>query len=296
MYHGLDTAVTTEGAITGFVQLLPYCFYEYCGVGHPIVKEEIMYLAYLRLRALERGNKRKTNDQTTNLFIIGRYHIDHRTVKMITWEPLFDSAVSETEDVTGEVRIPLDPPLSMSPHISPVALHEMRQAEFIDYFQRMGNLYLFGPSALRAGITLVVVTSASVHSLSQDFSLPSEAKGPDLEWHIEWTERGERLPIARLRDPPPISSSYNAEELWHLTHGLSLSPSDDDLIFNCAAAICVQHQVAVNIVVEDATSSYGGSVMGRKDKRKKRDHPLGYYSIIRDYLQSNCTYEPWEFR
>ncbi|KAF6137283.1 hypothetical protein GIB67_036320 [Kingdonia uniflora] len=40
MYHGLDTAVTTGGAITGFVQLLPYWFYEYCGVGHPIVKEE----------------------------------------------------------------------------------------------------------------------------------------------------------------------------------------------------------------------------------------------------------------
>ncbi|KAF6166644.1 hypothetical protein GIB67_005506 [Kingdonia uniflora] len=34
--------------------------------------------------------------------------------------------------VTGEVRIPLDPPLSMSPHISPATLHEMRQAGFVD--------------------------------------------------------------------------------------------------------------------------------------------------------------------
>ncbi|KAF6150471.1 hypothetical protein GIB67_030272 [Kingdonia uniflora] len=74
LYHGLDTAVTTGGAITAFVQLLPYWFYEYYEVGHPIVKEE----------------------------------------------------------VTGEVRIPLDPLLSMSPHISPAALHEMRQAGFTD--------------------------------------------------------------------------------------------------------------------------------------------------------------------
>ncbi|KAF6170905.1 hypothetical protein GIB67_014722 [Kingdonia uniflora] len=81
--------------------------------------------------------------------------------------------------VTSEVRIPLDPPFSMSPHINPATLHEMRQAEFVDYeqfvvgevretyasyraeqilkvghmltdSQRMRNLDLFGPSALRA--------------------------------------------------------------------------------------------------------------------------------------------------
>ncbi|KAF6146229.1 hypothetical protein GIB67_011701 [Kingdonia uniflora] len=188
--HGLDTAVTAGGAITGFVNLLPYWFYEYCGVGYPIVKEE----------------------------------------------------------VTGEVRIPLDPLLNMSPHISPAALHEMRQARFINYeqfvvgeervtyasyraeqisevghmltdSQRMGNLDLFGPSTLNAGITPEVVTLASVHSLSQDFNLPGEAEGPDLGWYMEWTGQRERLPIARLRDPPPMSSSYSAEELWHLTHG-----------------------------------------------------------------------------
>ncbi|KAF6155031.1 hypothetical protein GIB67_035778 [Kingdonia uniflora] len=129
--EGLDTAITTGGAITGFVQLLPYWFYEYCGVGYPIVKEE----------------------------------------------------------VTGEVRIPLDPPLSMSPHISPAALHEMRYARFVDYSQRMGNLDLFRPSTLRAGITPVVVTSTSIHSLSQNFSLPDEAKGPDLGWNMKWTGR-----------------------------------------------------------------------------------------------------------
>ncbi|KAF6151253.1 hypothetical protein GIB67_002952, partial [Kingdonia uniflora] len=205
LYHGLDTA---------------YWFYEYCGVGHPIVKEDV------------------------------KYHIDHRTVETITWEPWFDSTVSETEDVLnakllsrkrialqvpnenykyylgdkcwrqviGEVRIPLDPPLSMSPHISPATLHEMRQAGFVDYSQRMGNLDLFGPSALRAGIIPVVVTSASVHSLSQDFSLPGEAEGPDLGWHMQWIGRRENHPIARLRDPPPMSSSYGTEELWHLSH------------------------------------------------------------------------------
>ncbi|KAF6157839.1 hypothetical protein GIB67_003739 [Kingdonia uniflora] len=55
LYHGLDTAVTTGGAITGFSQLLEYWFYEYCGVGHPIVKEEVKFSAYPRLRACERG-------------------------------------------------------------------------------------------------------------------------------------------------------------------------------------------------------------------------------------------------
>ncbi|KAF6141764.1 hypothetical protein GIB67_027942 [Kingdonia uniflora] len=112
MYHGLDTAVMTGGAITGFVQLLPYWFYEYCGVGHLIVKDEVKYPAYLCLRAWERGNRRKTNDQAANLFIIGRYHIDHHTVETIIWEPWFDSTVSETEDVlNGKLisrkRIPL---------------------------------------------------------------------------------------------------------------------------------------------------------------------------------------------
>ncbi|KAF6171373.1 hypothetical protein GIB67_009514 [Kingdonia uniflora] len=281
LYHGLDTVVTTGGVITGFMQLLPYWFYEYYGVGHPIVKEEVKYLAYPHLRAWERGNRRKTNDQAANLFIIGRYHIDRRTFETITWEPWFDSAVSETEDVlnaklisrkriplqvpngnceyylgdrcwrqvTGEVRIPLDPPLSMSLHISPAALHEMRQARFVDCkqfvvgevretyascwaeqilevghmltdSQRMGNLDLFGLSVLRAGITPMVITSASIHGLSQDFSLPSEAEGPDLGWYMEWTGRRERLPITRLRDSPPISSSYGAEELLHLIHNM----------------------------------------------------------------------------
>ncbi|KAF6140162.1 hypothetical protein GIB67_028968 [Kingdonia uniflora] len=151
--------------------------------------------------------------------------------------------------VTGEVGIPLNPLLSMSPHISLVSLHEMRQAGFVDCKQfavgeerktytsyraeqtlevvhmltdskRMGNLDLFGPTALRAGITLVVVTSASVHSVSQNFSFLGKAKGPDLRWHMKWTGWRERLLVARLRDLPPMSSSYNAVELWYLTYGI----------------------------------------------------------------------------
>ncbi|KAF6162071.1 hypothetical protein GIB67_025837 [Kingdonia uniflora] len=207
LYNGLDTVVTTGGAITGFVQLLMYWFYEYCGVGHPIVKEDVKYSAYLRLRAWKRRNMKKTNDQATNLFILGRYHIDHHIINTITWESWLESAVA------GEVRIPLDPLLNMSPHISPAALHEIRQAGFLDYSQRMGNIDLFGPTALRAGITPVVVTSATVHSLSQDFSLPDEVEGPDPGWHMEWTGQRERLPIARLRDPLPMSSSYDVDEL-----------------------------------------------------------------------------------
>ncbi|KAF6169247.1 hypothetical protein GIB67_013677 [Kingdonia uniflora] len=86
--------------------------------------------------------------------------------------------------------------------------------------QRMENINLFKPTALKAGITPVVVTSTSVHSLSQDFSLPGEAEGPDPGWHMEWTGRREMLPIAHLRDPPPMSFTYGVEELWHLTHGM----------------------------------------------------------------------------
>ncbi|KAF6165891.1 hypothetical protein GIB67_012788 [Kingdonia uniflora] len=253
LYHGLDTAVTTGGAITGFVQLLLYWFYKYCGVGHPIVKEEVKYSVYPRLRAWERGNRWKTNDQAANLFIIGRYHIDHRTVETITWEPWFDFAVSETEvvlnakllsrkriplqvpnenceyylgdrcwrQVTGEVRIPLDPPLSMSPHISPATLHEMRQA-----------------------------------GLSQDFSLPGKAERPDLGWDIKWTGRRENLPIARLRNPPPMSSSYGAEELWHLTHGTRrlihvesaqdaqrIQEVEEELAISCRKIDSIDHQL-----------------------------------------------------
>ncbi|KAF6160951.1 hypothetical protein GIB67_007592 [Kingdonia uniflora] len=137
----------------------------------------------------------------------------------------------------------------MSPHIRPVSLHEMRQAGFLDYeqfvvgeerenyalywaeqilevghllidSQRMGNIDLFGPTALKAGITPMVVTLASAHSLSQDLSLRGEPEGPDLGWHMEWTGRCEMFPIHRLRDAPPMSSSYGAVELWHLTHGM----------------------------------------------------------------------------
>ncbi|KAF6165263.1 hypothetical protein GIB67_030445 [Kingdonia uniflora] len=192
--------------------------------------------------------------------------------------------------VTGEVRISLDPPLSMSLHISPAALHEIRHTGFVDceqfvveeeqetytsYWaeqtfevghilidsQRMGNLNLFGPTALRAGITPVVVTLASVHSLSQDFSLPGEAEGPDLGWHIEWTGRRERLSITCLRDPPPMSSSYGAEELRHLTHGIRrlilaesardaqrLQEVDDELAITHRQIDSINHQLYANVM------------------------------------------------
>ncbi|KAF6148421.1 hypothetical protein GIB67_038776 [Kingdonia uniflora] len=99
LYHGLDTAVTTGGAITEFSQLLEYWFYEYCGVGHQIVKEEVKFSAYPRLRAWEMGNKKKTNDQAANLFMLGRYHIDNRTIETITWEPWLKITASEIEDI-----------------------------------------------------------------------------------------------------------------------------------------------------------------------------------------------------
>ncbi|KAF6172979.1 hypothetical protein GIB67_006355 [Kingdonia uniflora] len=229
------------------------------------IKSGNVSIAHLRTYLTVEANREDdiTIARVFILFVTGhlRYHIDHRTFEVITWEPWFDSAVSETEDVlnaklisrkrillqvpnrnceyylgdrcwrqvTGEVRIPLDPPLSMSPHITPAALHEMRQAGFVDceqfvvgeeretyasYWaeqtsevghmltdsQRMGNLDLFRPSALRAGITPLVVASVSVHSLSQDFSLPGEAEGPDLGWHMEWTGRQSARDSQRLQE------------------------------------------------------------------------------------------------
>ncbi|KAF6145802.1 hypothetical protein GIB67_016251 [Kingdonia uniflora] len=86
--------------------------------------------------------------------------------------------------------------------------------------QGMGNINLFEPSALRASIIPVVVRSAKVHSLSQDLNLPDEEEGPDPGWHMEEIGRCEMFPIYRLRDSPPISSSYDTEEMWHLTHGM----------------------------------------------------------------------------
>ncbi|KAF6159060.1 hypothetical protein GIB67_032677 [Kingdonia uniflora] len=84
LYHSLDTAVITGGAITGFSQLMTYWFCEYCEVGHPIVQEDVKFSAYSRLRAWERGNMKKTYNQACNLFLLGRYHIDHQTIETIT--------------------------------------------------------------------------------------------------------------------------------------------------------------------------------------------------------------------
>ncbi|KAF6134177.1 hypothetical protein GIB67_013574 [Kingdonia uniflora] len=151
--------------------------------------------------------------------------------------------------LTGTAGIPLDLLLNMSLHLSPVDLQVMGQTSFVDYdqfvirderktyasywtgqteevchlltdSQRMGNVDLFRSTTARAGITPMVIMSASFHSLSQDFSLPGESDGPDSGWHMEWTGRHEILPIHRLRDLPPISAFYGAEELLHLTHAM----------------------------------------------------------------------------
>ncbi|KAF6172410.1 hypothetical protein GIB67_025915 [Kingdonia uniflora] len=87
LYHGLDTAVTARGAITGFSQLIEYWFYDYCRVGHPIASNALKMTSYPRLKAWEKGNKKKINNQAGNLFTIARYLIDHRTIKSIIWHP-----------------------------------------------------------------------------------------------------------------------------------------------------------------------------------------------------------------
>ncbi|KAF6146099.1 hypothetical protein GIB67_033458 [Kingdonia uniflora] len=60
-----------------------YWFYEYCGVGHPIVKEALKIMSYPCLKAWEKGNRNKINNQAANLFTIARYLIDHRTIELI---------------------------------------------------------------------------------------------------------------------------------------------------------------------------------------------------------------------
>ncbi|KAF6142745.1 hypothetical protein GIB67_018456, partial [Kingdonia uniflora] len=127
--------------------ILPYWFYEYCRVGHPIVKEEVKFSAYSCLIAWERGNRRKTNDQARFLdyeqFVVG----EERETYASYW----------AEEILE--RIP-------------------------------GLQFAWGGGGARLG------------------------------WYIEWSGRREMLPIARLRDPPLMSSSYDAEELWHLTHSM----------------------------------------------------------------------------
>ncbi|KAF6143190.1 hypothetical protein GIB67_035604 [Kingdonia uniflora] len=76
LYHGLDTAVTTGDAITGFVQLLTYWFYEYCGVGHPIVKEEDLQLRRgndIRVVPLPPGGGTRTRQRGSGLQTRGGY-------------------------------------------------------------------------------------------------------------------------------------------------------------------------------------------------------------------------------
>ncbi|KAF6163490.1 hypothetical protein GIB67_029339 [Kingdonia uniflora] len=134
MYHGLDTA---------------YWFYEYYGVGHPIVKEEV--------------------DTTLTTGLLRR----------------------SPGDLNWILRFPKD--------------GEYRSAR---------------THCTHGRITPVVVTLAPVHSLSQDFSLPGEPERSDPGWHMEWTGRREMFLIHCLRNPPPMSASYSADELWYLTYGM----------------------------------------------------------------------------
>ncbi|KAF6156141.1 hypothetical protein GIB67_024111 [Kingdonia uniflora] len=103
----LDTAVMTRVAITGFVQLLMYLFYEYCGVGHLIVKEKDVLTAKLLSR--KRMPLQVPNGNC-------EYYLGDKG-----WRQL-----------EGEACIPLNPLLSMSPHISPAALLKMRHTGFLD--------------------------------------------------------------------------------------------------------------------------------------------------------------------
>ncbi|KAF6138231.1 hypothetical protein GIB67_011071 [Kingdonia uniflora] len=76
-----------------------YWLYEYCGVGHPIVSNTLKMTSYPRLKAWEKGNRKKTNNQAENLFTISRYLIDHRTIESINWHPWDTFTALELDDV-----------------------------------------------------------------------------------------------------------------------------------------------------------------------------------------------------
>ncbi|KAF6163689.1 hypothetical protein GIB67_036149 [Kingdonia uniflora] len=194
---------------------MEYWFYEYCGVGHPIVKEDAKFLAYPHLRAWERGNMRKTNDQATNLFLQDKYHIDHHIVETITWDPWLEPAVSKIDDaliakLLSCKRMPLQAEFlgckqfvvgeERETYASYWAEQILEVGHMLIDSQRMGNIDLFGPTALRVGITPVMVMTTSIHSLSQDFSLPGEADGPDPGWHMEWIGRQSARDAQRLQE------------------------------------------------------------------------------------------------
>ncbi|KAF6167970.1 hypothetical protein GIB67_020540 [Kingdonia uniflora] len=162
---------------------------------------------------------------------------------MITWEPWLKSEVSEIEDVLtakllsckriplqvpnrnceyylgdkcwrrleGEAGIPLDSSLNMSPHISPAALHEMRQAGFLDCEQFVVR---------EDRETYASYWAEKISEVGNMLTDYERMEGTDPGWHMEWTGRREMLPIARLRDPPPMSFSYDTDELWNLTYGM----------------------------------------------------------------------------
>ncbi|KAF6157341.1 hypothetical protein GIB67_004279, partial [Kingdonia uniflora] len=148
--------VMTGDAITGFSQLFEYWFYEYCGVGHPIVKEALKITLYPCLKAWEKGNMKKTNDQAGNLFTIARYLIGHWTNVSINWQPWGTSVALQLNNVftasyLSRKRMSLQVPNG-------------------NYEYYMGNRCW---RVLKASITPVVVISVEVHRLSPDFTLPN---------------------------------------------------------------------------------------------------------------------------
>ncbi|KAF6144420.1 hypothetical protein GIB67_024647 [Kingdonia uniflora] len=92
-----------------------YWFYEFSGVGHPIVKEMLNITSYLRLKAWEKGNMNKTNNQTGKLFTIARYLIGYQTIESISWQPWGTYVALQLDEVhtasyPSRKRLPLQVP------------------------------------------------------------------------------------------------------------------------------------------------------------------------------------------
>ncbi|KAF6165122.1 hypothetical protein GIB67_000706 [Kingdonia uniflora] len=229
MYHGLDTAITTGSAITRLSQLLEYWFYEYCGVGHTIVKEERLQQLTDKNATLRRRLD-SVNDQQHAHDLHLRMGSDVRVVPL----PPGGGAMTRQRGSGPRTR---GCSTSRRGRVFSMSIRTY-------YLSVRINLHNF---ALKSFIRI------DPKSVRTDFAL----RNLFTIWYY-----------TLLSTPQPQMSSSSSDSSIGDPPGIS-SSSFDNLILDCAAAICILHQAAMNIVVYDATSSHGRNVMGRKDKRKK---------------------------
>ncbi|KAF6145788.1 hypothetical protein GIB67_016237, partial [Kingdonia uniflora] len=104
-----------------------YWFNEYCGAGHPIVKEALKITSYPRLKAWEKGQPWGTSmalqlDDIHSASYLSRKRISLQVPNGNCEYYLGDKCWRQ---LTGTAVIPLDPPLNMSSYLSPSDLQNL---------------------------------------------------------------------------------------------------------------------------------------------------------------------------